>query len=60
MFFLVNDGKMNENIFFSFNEAEVASKDITVTTVKVTTLDQVMYPLILKRGKSNQLLLPKR
>ena len=50
VFYLSNDGKMIENIYFSFNEAEVAAKDISAN-VKVTTLDQVMYPLILKQGK---------
>ena len=50
VFYLVTDGKMNQKIYFSFNEAEEAAKGISAD-VKVTTLDQVMYPMILKQGK---------
>ncbi|KAL3787248.1 hypothetical protein ACHAWO_003485 [Cyclotella atomus] len=50
VFYLVNDGIMSDNIYFSFNEAESAAKDASAT-VKVSTLDQVLYPLILKQGK---------
>ena len=49
VFYLVNDGKMSDKIYFSFNEAEAAAAE--GSTVKVTTLDQVLYPLILKQGK---------
>lgn len=50
VFYLSNDGKVNERIYFSFTEADAASKDLGAT-VKVTTLDQILYQLILKQGK---------
>jgi hypothetical protein len=50
VFYLVKDGNINDKIYFSFNEAKAASEDISAV-VKVTTLDQVLYPLILKQGK---------
>jgi hypothetical protein len=50
VFYLVNNGIMGDNIYFSFSEASSAAKDASAT-VKVTTLDQVLYPLILKQGK---------
>lgn len=45
-----NDGTsmLGDKIYLSFNEAETAAKS-SDGSVKVTTLDQVMYPLILKR-----------
>eukprot|EP00970_Alexandrium_tamarense_P007072 scaffold1230_cov201-Alexandrium_tamarense.AAC.33 len=52
--FYVGDGRGimgNENVYFSYSEAESAAKGIGGSSVvKVTTLDQIMYPLILKRG----------
>lgn len=46
VFFISRDGGvMDSNVYFSFNEAAAAGGG----TVKVTTLDQIMYPLILKR-----------
>ena len=48
VFYLVKDGKMLERIYFSFDEAKDASKEVSAK-VKVTTLDEVLYPLILKQ-----------
>ena len=42
------DGGMQENIYFSYSEATNAASS-GESVVKVTTLDQIMYPLILKR-----------
>ena len=48
VFFIARDGGvMDSNVYFSFNEASAAAAG--GGTVKVTTLDQIMYPLILKR-----------
>lgn len=47
VFFIARDGVMNTNVYFSYNEAKAAA--VGESTVKVTTLDQIMYPLILKR-----------
>ena len=43
------DGEMDANIYFSYNEANTAAASSDGSVVKVTTLDQIMYPLILKR-----------
>ena len=49
VFFIARDGGvMDSNVYFSFNEASAAAA-AGGGTVKVTTLDQIMYPLILKR-----------
>lgn len=51
VFFIAQGGEgrmMDKNIYFSFNEATYAAS-AGDGTVKVTTLDQVLYPLILKR-----------
>lgn len=48
VFYLVRDGKMLKSIYFSFDEARDASKDVSAE-LKVTTLDQVLYPLILEQ-----------
>lgn len=56
VFFIARDGGvMDKNVYFSYNEATTAaaaaaSSSGEGTTVKVTTLDQIMYPLILKRA----------
>lgn len=52
VFYIVSgdNGAMQENIYFSYNEAIQASGG-EGSTVKVTTLDQILYPLILKRGE---------
>ena len=42
-----SDGSMDENIYFSYNDAKSASAG--ENRIKVTTLDQIMYPLILQR-----------
>eukprot|EP00986_Skeletonema_menzelii_P013452 scaffold7852_cov151-Skeletonema_menzelii.AAC.17 len=47
-----SDGGMDTNIYFSYNEANTAAASSSSGedgVVKVTTLDQIMYPLILKR-----------
>jgi hypothetical protein len=46
VFFIARDGVMETNVYFSYNEAKAAAGE---SNVKVTTLDQIMYPLILKR-----------
>eukprot|EP00984_Skeletonema_dohrnii_P005075 scaffold1786_cov104-Skeletonema_dohrnii-CCMP3373.AAC.6 len=43
------DGGMQENIYFSYSDAIKAASSGEGSVVKVTTLDQIMYPLILKR-----------
>jgi len=43
--------KMSTDIYMSFEDAKAASADITGSAVRGTTLDQVMYPLVLKRGR---------
>jgi len=44
-------GLGDNNFYLSFNEAESAAAKVSSgKSVKVTTLDQVMYPLVLKRG----------
>eukprot|EP00985_Skeletonema_marinoi_P005079 scaffold2191_cov92-Skeletonema_marinoi.AAC.12 len=43
-----SDGGMQENIYFSYSDATNAASS-GESAVKVTTLDQIMYPLILKR-----------
>jgi len=40
---------MQENIYFSYSDATNAASSGEGSVVKVTTLDQIMYPLILKR-----------
>ena len=50
VFYIANsDGGMQENIYFSYNEAKTNAAASDGNVVKVTTLDQIMYPLILKR-----------
>ena len=50
VFYIANsDGGMQENIYFSYNEAKTNAAASDDGVVKVTTLDQIMYPLILKR-----------
>lgn len=48
-----NDGSitMGTDIYMSFDDANIASAGISSSSVKGTTLDQVMYPLVLKRGR---------
>jgi len=48
VFYLTNDGIIDTKIYFSFNDAKSAVNGISAS-VKVTTLDQILYPLILKR-----------
>jgi len=48
VFYITQDGGMQENIYFSYSEATNAASS-GESVVKVTTLDQIMYPLILKR-----------
>lgn len=51
VFYLANkDGTMDRNIYVSFEEATKAAS-ASGTTVKVTTLDQVTFPLVMKRGR---------
>ncbi|KAL7543502.1 hypothetical protein ACHAXR_013177 [Thalassiosira sp. AJA248-18] len=55
VFYLSSDGKMGDKIYLSFNQAEdAASKSSQGSSVKVATLDQVMYPLVLKREATKQ------
>jgi len=48
-----NDGSttMGTDIYLSFEDANAAAAGISSSSVKGTTLDQVMYPLVLKRGR---------
>lgn len=49
VFYVVgSDGQMEEKIFMSFQDAKEAAGS---KSVKATTLDQVEYPLILRRGR---------
>lgn len=49
VFYLVNsDGEMDADIYMSYADAKDAAGS---KTVKATTLDQVTYPLVLKRGR---------
>ena len=53
VFFLSTNGGsiIEDNFYLSYDEAEnAAAKSSSAVAVKVTTLDQIMYPLILKRG----------
>jgi len=52
-FYLVNkvSGRMAPEIYCSFEDAVDASKAGDGFNVKATTLNQVMYPLVLKRGR---------
>jgi hypothetical protein len=46
------DNNMSTDIYLSYEDAnKAAAGSSTGTTVKGTTLDQVMYPLVLKRGR---------
>ena len=47
VFYLSNDGSLGDKIYLSYKDAESAAKG---SSVKVTTLDNVMYPLVLKKG----------
>jgi len=52
---------MGDKVYTSYTEAEAAAKSSSSdgsSSVKVTTLDQVMYPLILKREMSAKALSP--
>jgi len=51
VFYVVTEGKMGTALYMSFDDARAASDGIPSSTVKGTTLDQVMYPLLLKRGR---------
>jgi len=55
VFFITTTGNGGSNIdtdiYLSFEDANAASARISSSTVKGTTLDQVMYPLVLKRGR---------
>mmetsp|Transcript_14048 Transcript_14048/g.20515 ORF Transcript_14048/g.20515 Transcript_14048/m.20515 type:complete len:366 (+) Transcript_14048:589-1686(+) len=53
VFFLSDkkDGQMLENIYLSYDDAFSAANELNGISVKCTTLDQVMYPLVLKRGR---------
>ena len=58
VFYLVDKtkGDIQTDIFLSYNDAVAASTQGddgsgSSTTVKVTTLEQVLYPLVLKRGR---------
>lgn len=51
VFILVDkESVMNSNIYMSYEDAKEAA-DASSLTVKATTLDQVTYPLVLKRGR---------
>jgi hypothetical protein len=52
-FYLVDKvtGRMAPEIYASYEDAVDASKTGDGSTVKATTLNQVMYPLVLKRGR---------
>ena len=53
VFFLSTNGGsiIEDNFYLSYDEAEnAAAKSSSAVAVKVTALDQIMYPLILKRG----------
>lgn len=52
-FYLVDKvtGRMAPEIYASYEDAVDASKAGAGSTVKATTLNQVMYPLVLKRGR---------
>ena len=52
-FYLVNKvtGRMVPEIYASYEDAVDASKAGDGSSVKATTLNQVMYPLVLKRGR---------
>eukprot|EP00536_Pseudo-nitzschia_multiseries_P001581 jgi/Psemu1/294465/fgenesh1_pm.20_\ len=43
--------EMSTDIYLSYQDAKEASDGVSSSTVKGTTLDQVMYPLVLKRGR---------
>lgn len=51
-FYLVKDktGEMDGDIYMSYADATKAAETFG-SSVKATTLDQVMYPLVLKRGR---------
>jgi hypothetical protein len=53
VFYLVDRlGNMGTNIYVSYDDAAVEAREApSGTSVKATSLDQVMYPLILKRGR---------
>jgi len=57
VFYLVKDGTMASQIYLNFQDAEQASKEEGFD-VKCTTLDQVMYPLVLNRGRMRMALPP--
>lgn len=45
-------GAIGDSFYLSFSEAESAAKSSSGQSVKVTTLNEVLYPLILKRGST--------
>lgn len=49
VFYIATDGTMGTDLYMSYEDAVAASGPSS--TVKGTTLDQVMYPLVLKRGR---------
>lgn len=49
IFYLGDGEKMQQNLYFSYSDALAATTGSF--RVKATSLDQVMYPLILKRGR---------
>lgn len=49
VFYIATQGSMGTNIYMSYEDAVAASGPSS--SVKGTTLDQVMYPLVLKRGR---------
>eukprot|EP00980_Cylindrotheca_fusiformis_P005002 scaffold1062_cov130-Cylindrotheca_fusiformis.AAC.8 len=49
VFYLSEGGTMQSNIYLSYSEATDAASG--KADVKATSLDQVMYPLVLKRGR---------
>ncbi|CAJ1966889.1 unnamed protein product [Cylindrotheca closterium] len=51
VFYLSEGGNMQTDIFLSYQEANDVAAGKNGVSVKVTSLDQVMYPLILQRGR---------
>mmetsp|Transcript_17286 Transcript_17286/g.26743 ORF Transcript_17286/g.26743 Transcript_17286/m.26743 type:complete len:350 (-) Transcript_17286:194-1243(-) len=52
VFYTVDEhGSLGSNIYLSYADALSTVTGSSSSTVKATTLDQVMYPLILKRGR---------
>lgn len=52
VFYLVDEsGTMSTSIYVSYADAKAASDGSPGSSLKATSLDQVMYPLVLKRGR---------